>query len=36
MRLSLPRIGQLGLIRRSELKRAVGHALAWDELIDVA
>ena len=30
------RIGQLGPNRRSELKRAVGHALAWDELIDVA
>jgi len=30
------RIGRLALNRRSELKRAVGHALAWDELIDVA
>jgi mRNA interferase MazF len=30
------RIGQLAPGRHSELKRAVGHALAWDELIDVA
>ena len=30
------RIGQLGPNRRSELKRAVGHALAWDEWINVA
>jgi mRNA interferase MazF len=30
------RIGQLAPRRRSELKRALGHALAWDELIDVA
>jgi mRNA interferase MazF len=30
------RIGQLAPGRRSELKRAVGHALAWDELIDMA
>ena len=30
----LERIGQLAPRRRSELKRAVGHALAWDELID--
>jgi len=30
------RIGQLAPRRVPELKRAVGHALAWDELIDVA
>ena len=30
------RIGQLGPRRRSEIKRALGHALAWDELIDAA
>jgi mRNA interferase MazF len=30
------RIGQLAPRRRSELKRALGHALAWDALIDVA
>jgi mRNA interferase MazF len=30
------RIGQLSARRRSELKRALGHALAWDELIDAA
>jgi mRNA interferase MazF len=30
------RIGQLAPDRRSEVKRALGHALAWDELIDVA
>jgi len=29
------RIGQLAPRRHSELKRAVGHALSWDELIDV-
>jgi mRNA-degrading endonuclease toxin of MazEF toxin-antitoxin module len=29
------RIGQLAPRRRSELKRAVGHALSWDELIDI-
>ncbi len=29
------RIGQLPPRRHSELKRAVGHALSWDELIDV-
>jgi len=29
------RIGQLGARRQSELKRALGHALAWDELIDI-
>ncbi len=28
------RIGQLAPRRHSELKLAVGHALAWDELID--
>jgi hypothetical protein len=28
------RIGQLAPGRRSELKRAVGHALGWNELID--
>lgn len=28
------RIGRLAPARRPELKRAVGHALAWDELID--
>ena len=28
------RIGELALRRQAELKRAVGHALAWDELID--
>jgi mRNA-degrading endonuclease toxin of MazEF toxin-antitoxin module len=30
----LEQIGQLAPRRRSELKRAVGHALAWDELIE--
>ena len=30
------RIGQLAPRRVPELKRAVGHALAWDELIDAA
>ena len=30
------RIGQLSPRRHSELKRALGHALAWDELIDAA
>jgi mRNA interferase MazF len=30
------RIGQLAPGRRSEVKRALGHALAWDELIDAA
>ena len=30
------RIGQLSAHRVPELKRAVGHALAWDELIDAA
>lgn len=30
------RIGRLAPGRRSELKRALGHALAWDELIGVA
>jgi mRNA-degrading endonuclease toxin of MazEF toxin-antitoxin module len=30
------RIGQLSPQRRSEVKRALGHALAWDELIDAA
>lgn len=29
------RIGELPVRRRSEVKRALGHALAWDELIDV-
>ena len=28
------RIGQLAPRRYSEVKRALGHALAWDELID--
>ena len=28
------RIGVLSTRRHAELKRAVGHALAWDELID--
>ncbi len=28
------RIGQLSPRRRTEVKRALGHALAWDELID--
>ena len=28
------RIGQLSPLRCSEVKRALGHALAWDELID--
>ena len=28
------RIGRLAPDRTSELKRALGHALAWDELID--
>jgi mRNA interferase MazF len=30
------RIGQLSPSRHSEVKRALGHALAWDELIDAA
>jgi mRNA-degrading endonuclease toxin of MazEF toxin-antitoxin module len=30
------RIGQLPPRRHAELKRALGHALAWDELIDAA
>ena len=30
------RIGRLAPGRISELKRAVGHALAWDELIDAS
>src|ERR1700734_2279691 len=30
------RIGQLSPRRRSEVKRALGHALAWDKLIDAA
>lgn len=30
----LKRIGRLAPSRTSELKRAMGHALAWDELID--
>jgi mRNA interferase MazF len=30
------RIGQLSTRRHSEVKRALGHALAWDELIDAA
>jgi mRNA-degrading endonuclease toxin of MazEF toxin-antitoxin module len=30
------RIGQLSPTRHSEVKRALGHALAWDELIDAA
>jgi mRNA interferase MazF len=30
------RIGQLPPRRYSEVKRALGHALAWDELIDAA
>jgi mRNA-degrading endonuclease toxin of MazEF toxin-antitoxin module len=29
------RIGQLAPARRDEAKRAVGHALGWDELISV-
>lgn len=32
----LERIGQLLPRRHSEVKRALGHALAWDELIDAA
>jgi mRNA interferase MazF len=28
------RIGRLAPLRYSEVKRALGHALAWDELID--
>ena len=28
------RIGRLAAERRTELKRAMGHALAWDELIE--
>ncbi len=28
------RIGQISSRRHSEVKRALGHALAWDELID--
>jgi mRNA interferase MazF len=30
------RIGELSPRRHSELKRALGHAVAWDELIDAA
>jgi mRNA interferase MazF len=30
------RIGQLSPRRYSDVKRALGHALAWDELIDAA
>jgi mRNA interferase MazF len=30
------RIGQLSPRRRSEVKRALGHALAWDELIEAS
>jgi mRNA interferase MazF len=30
------RIGQLSPRRHAEIKRALGHALAWDELIDAA
>jgi mRNA interferase MazF len=30
------RIGRLSPGRHSEVKRALGHALAWDELIDAA
>ena len=30
------RIGQLLPRRHSEVKRAIGHALGWDELIDAA
>lgn len=30
----MKRIGRLAPARASELKRAVGHAIAWDELID--
>jgi mRNA-degrading endonuclease toxin of MazEF toxin-antitoxin module len=30
------RIGRLAPARTSELKRALGHALAWDELIDAS
>jgi mRNA interferase MazF len=30
------RIGQLSPRRRSEIRRALGHAFAWDELIDAA
>src|SRR5271166_2335671 len=30
------RIGRLPPSRQSEIKRALGHALAWDELIDAA
>jgi len=30
----MKRIGRLAPARTSELKRAVGHATAWDELID--
>jgi mRNA-degrading endonuclease toxin of MazEF toxin-antitoxin module len=30
------RIGQLSPARYPELKRALGHALAWEELIDAA
>ncbi len=29
------RIGQLGQSRRDQVKRAMGHALGWDELISV-
>jgi len=29
------RIGKLSPLRLSEVKRAMGHALAWNELIDV-
>jgi mRNA interferase MazF len=30
------RIGQLASRRHSEVKRALGHAFAWDELIDAS
>jgi len=30
------RIGQLSPRRHAEIKRALGHALGWDELIDAA
>jgi len=32
----IKRIGQLPPRRRSEVTRALGHALAWDELMDAA
>lgn len=28
------RIGELSTVRQSEVKRALGHALAWEELIE--